>query len=86
MRAVEITSFGGPQVLVLGDRPRPEPGVGELLIRVAASGINPLDYKIRRGDFPGFTHDFPAILHGDFAGITSGPHNAAPPTISPTNR
>ena len=49
MRAVEITSFGGPQVLVLGDRPRPEPGVGELLIRVAASGINRPDVLQRLG-------------------------------------
>ena len=40
MRAVEISSFGAPDVLRLGQRPVPQPGVGELLIRVAASGIN----------------------------------------------
>ena len=40
MRAVEISSFGAPEVLRLGDRPVPVPGVGELLIRVSASVIN----------------------------------------------
>ena len=49
MRAVEITSFGGPDVLRLGDRPVPQPGAGELLIRVAASGINRPDVLQRLG-------------------------------------
>ena len=63
MRAVEITSFGGPQVLVLGDRPRPEPGVGELLIRVAASGINRPDVLQRLGHYapPPGTSDLPGL-------------------------
>ena len=40
MRAVEITSFGPPDVLRLGERPQPVAGAGEVLIRVNASGIN----------------------------------------------
>ena len=52
MRAVEITSFGGPEVLRLGERPVPQPGVGELLIRVAASGINRPDVLQRLGLYP----------------------------------
>ena len=48
MRAVEISSFGAPDVLRLGQRPVPQPGVGELLIRVAASGINRPDV-LQRG-------------------------------------
>ncbi|MEQ1660288.1 MAG: NAD(P)H-quinone oxidoreductase, partial [Hylemonella sp.] len=40
MKAIEITSYGAPEVLRLGQRPDPVPGAGELLIRVAASGIN----------------------------------------------
>ena len=49
MRAVEISSFGAPDVLRLGQRPVPQPGVGELLIRVAASGINRPDVLPRAG-------------------------------------
>ncbi|WP_395455629.1 NAD(P)H-quinone oxidoreductase [Acidovorax delafieldii] len=49
MHAVEITSFGGPEVLRLGERPAPVAGAGELLIRVAASGINRPDVLQRMG-------------------------------------
>lgn len=52
MRAVEITSFGAPDVLCLGSRPAPAPGVGELLIRVSASGINRPDVLQRTGNYP----------------------------------
>ncbi len=51
MRAVEISSFGAPDVLRLGQRPVPQPGVGELLIRVAASGINRPDVLQRAGHY-----------------------------------
>ena len=52
MRAVEITRFGAPEVLVMGERPRPVPAAGELLIRVAASGINRPDVLQRTGNYP----------------------------------
>src|SRR3954469_19893821 len=52
MKAVEITSFGAPEVLKLGDRPEPKPGPGELLIRVAASGVNRPDVLQRTGNYP----------------------------------
>ncbi|MDP3618217.1 MAG: NAD(P)H-quinone oxidoreductase [Ramlibacter sp.] len=52
MKAVEITSFGAPEVLRLGDRPDPVAGAGELLIRVAASGINRPDVLQRTGNYP----------------------------------
>ena len=52
MRAVEITSFGAPEVLRLGERPAPVPGAGELLIRVGASGINRPDVLQRTGNYP----------------------------------
>lgn len=51
MHAVEITSFGGPEVLRLGERPAPQPGQGELLIRVTASGINRPDVLQRMGHY-----------------------------------
>ena len=40
MKAVEIKSFGAPDVLALADRPDPRPGPGEVLVRVSASGVN----------------------------------------------
>ncbi|MDO9358888.1 MAG: NAD(P)H-quinone oxidoreductase [Polaromonas sp.] len=52
MKAVEITSYGAPDVLRLGERPEPVPGEGELLIRVAASGINRPDVLQRTGNYP----------------------------------
>ncbi|MDP1656405.1 MAG: NAD(P)H-quinone oxidoreductase [Hylemonella sp.] len=52
MKAVEITSYGAPEVLRLGERPDPVPAAGELLIRVAASGINRPDVFQRTGNYP----------------------------------
>ena len=52
MKVIEITAFGAPDVLRLGERPMPVPGVGELLIRVAASGVNRPDVLQRTGNYP----------------------------------
>lgn len=52
MKAVEISSFGAPDVLRLGERPAPVAGAGELLIRVAASGVNRPDVLQRTGNYP----------------------------------
>ena len=52
MRVIEISSFGGPDVLHLGDRPLPVAGTGEVLIRVYASGINRPDVLQRAGMYP----------------------------------
>lgn len=63
MRAVEIASFGGPEVLSIGERPVPQPGAGELLIRVSASGINRPDVLQRLGHYapPPGTSDLPGL-------------------------
>ena len=52
MKAVEITSFGAPDVLRMGARPAPVAASGELLIRVAASGVNRPDVLQRTGNYP----------------------------------
>jgi NADPH2:quinone reductase len=52
MKAIEITRYGAPEVLVEGERPAPVPGAGELLIRVAASGVNRPDVLQRMGHYP----------------------------------
>jgi len=52
MRAVEITKPGGPEVLQPADRPQPKPKEGEILVRVAAAGVNRPDVLQRSGNYP----------------------------------
>ena len=52
MRAVEITTPGEPEVLKLGTRPDPQPQSGEVLIKVAAAGVNRPDVLQRKGNYP----------------------------------
>jgi len=52
MRAIEISRFGGPEVLVEGSRPMPTCGAGEILVRVQASGVNRPDVLQRKGEYP----------------------------------
>ncbi|RZL45601.1 MAG: NAD(P)H-quinone oxidoreductase [Variovorax sp.] len=52
MKAIEISSFGAPEVLRVAERPQPVAGAGELLIRVAASGVNRPDVLQRTGNYP----------------------------------
>src|SRR5438045_639996 len=66
MKAVQIHAFGGPDVLQFEEVPRPEPRKGEMLIRVSAAGVNPVDWKIREGHLPG---PLPSIMGIDFSGV-----------------
>ncbi len=52
MKAIEISQPGGPEVLVQVERPQPEPGPGEVLVKVAAAGINRPDVLQRKGHYP----------------------------------
>ena len=63
MRAIEITRFGGPEVLVEGVRPDPLAGAGEMLIKVSASGINRPDVLQRKGAYapPPGASDLPGL-------------------------
>lgn len=70
MRAMVIRRFGPPEVFEATELPRPEAGPGEVLIRVAASSVNPVDAKIRRGEVP-VGPEFPAVLHADVAGVVA---------------
>ena len=54
MKAVVVHQYGGPEVLKFEDYPDPTPGTGEVLVRVAASSVNPIGYKRRAGS----TQDF----------------------------
>jgi len=69
MNAWIIEEFGEPDVLKKTTLSLPEIPPNHILIRVKATSINPVDYKIRQGIVPDIAPDFPAILHGDVAGI-----------------
>lgn len=66
MKAVHIHEMGGPEVLRYEDVPVPEPGAHEVLVRVHAAGVNPVDWKIREGQFGKIA--LPAIMGSDFSG------------------
>jgi NADPH:quinone reductase-like Zn-dependent oxidoreductase len=69
MKAVVVHQYGGPEVLKFEDYPDPVPGPGEVLVRVAATSVNPIDYKRRAGltkDFYPLT--FPGLIGVDLAG------------------
>jgi NADPH:quinone reductase-like Zn-dependent oxidoreductase len=68
MRAVIQNSVGGPDVLVVADRPAPSPHAGEVLVRIKAAGINPVDGAVRAGYYP-LLGEPPFILGWDVSGI-----------------
>ena len=65
MQVVLLRQTGGPEVLSLEDAPPPEPAEDELLIRVRAASVNPIDWKYRRGLVP---KQLPAVLGSDVSG------------------
>jgi NADPH:quinone reductase-like Zn-dependent oxidoreductase len=76
MKAIVVRQYGGPEVLKFEDYPDPVPGPGEVLVRVAATSVNPIDYKRRAGltkDF--YPLQFPGLIGVDMAGtvVTIGP-------------
>ena len=69
MKAVVIHQYGGPEQLKFEDFPDPVAGAGEVLVRVAATSINPIDYKRRSGMAKEFAPvKFPGILGVDVSG------------------
>ena len=69
MKAIVVHQYGGPEVLKFEDYPDPVAGEGEVLVRVAAASVNPIDYKRRAGltkDF--YPLKFPGLIGVDMAG------------------
>jgi NADPH:quinone reductase-like Zn-dependent oxidoreductase len=69
MKAIVVHQYGGPEVLKFEDYPDPAPGPGEVLVRGAATSVNPIDYKRRAGltkDFYPLT--FPGLIGVDISG------------------
>jgi NADPH:quinone reductase-like Zn-dependent oxidoreductase len=76
MKAVVVHQYGGPEVLKFEEYPDPVAGPGEVRVRVAATSVNPIDYKRRAGltkDF--YPINFPGLMGVDIAGtvVTVGP-------------
>ncbi|MCK9374656.1 MAG: NADP-dependent oxidoreductase [Syntrophobacterales bacterium] len=70
MQAVRFHSYGAPEVLVLEEAPRPQAGAGEVLLRVHAAGVNPLDWKVRAGHLKEWLpHRLPLIPGWDVSGV-----------------
>jgi NADPH:quinone reductase-like Zn-dependent oxidoreductase len=66
MRAITFSAFGGPEVLEVSEVPVPEPGPGQIRVAVKAVGINPVDWKIRRGMM---SQDLPQRTGREVAGV-----------------
>jgi len=74
MKAVRIPEYGGVDVLRFEDAPRPEPGPGEVLVRVHAAGVNPVDWKVRAGYVRDWLkYKLPMIPGWDFSGVIESP-------------
>ncbi|KAL4443657.1 hypothetical protein ABPG75_011394 [Micractinium tetrahymenae] len=73
MRAVRFDRFGeaGEVLRLVEDQPMPQRKPGEVLVKVAATSVNPIDYKIRRGDFPRLFVALPKVPGGDVAGVVA---------------
>ena len=72
MKAIVVHEYGGPEVLKFEDYPDPVAGPGEVLVRVAAASVNPIDYKRRAGltkDF--YPMKFPGLIGVDVAGTVA---------------
>ncbi len=67
-RVVRFSEFGGPEVLHLEEEPIPEPGPGEVLVLMAYAGLNPVDFKIRRGS-PAYGTVLPSGVGRELSGV-----------------
>ena len=72
MQACYINRYGTADVVEVGELPSPEPGPGELLFRMEAASVNPVDFKTRNGMLRALqSYRMPAILGNDAAGVVT---------------
>ncbi|SDT90595.1 NADP-dependent oxidoreductase [Stappia sp. ES.058] len=70
MKRIQYFKYGDPEVLSLADVDRPTPGRGQILVQVKAASVNPMDWKIRRGEMKMLSGShFPRGLGHDFSGV-----------------
>ena len=69
-KAIRVHNYGGPEQLRYEDAPVPEPSASQVLVRVQAASVNPIDYKLASGVYKDrMPLTFPWIPGGDFAGV-----------------
>ena len=72
MKAIRIHAYGGPELMQLEDAPMPPCGAGDLLVRVVAAGVNPVDWKLRSGVMAAqIPKSFPITLGFDASGVVT---------------
>jgi NADPH:quinone reductase-like Zn-dependent oxidoreductase len=70
MKAVRVHEYGGPEVLKYEEAPRPTPGPGEVLVRIRAAGVNPMDWKVREGRLrEALAYRMPFVPGWDVSGV-----------------
>lgn len=70
MKAIRIDHFGGPDVMEVREVQKPKPAADEVLVKAMAVGVNPVDYKIREGEYPEVQQDkLPITMGREVAGI-----------------
>jgi NADPH:quinone reductase-like Zn-dependent oxidoreductase len=77
MKAVRVHQYGGPEVLKYEEAPRPNPGPGEVLVRIRAAGVNPVDWKVREGHMrEALAYRMPFVPGWDVSGVVeaTGPN------------
>lgn len=73
MKAAQFSDYGGPEVIIINEVPKPTLSGNQVLIEVHAAAINPFDYKLRRGYMKEMMPlQLPIILGGDFSGVVVG--------------
>jgi NADPH:quinone reductase-like Zn-dependent oxidoreductase len=73
MKTVELQSYGGADALQLSERAKPEAGPGQVLVKISATSLSPLDPKRGSGDYKAmFPLKFPFVPGGDFSGVVDG--------------
>lgn len=82
MRAIEYSVTGDPEVLVLVERPVPDPGPGEVRVRIHRSGVNPTDWKSRRGERAGLAVRPPQVPNQDGSGVVDAVGEGVAPALS----